>query len=73
MVWCESTTVWYDGLMRRSDATVWCDGLVRRSGATVRRSGVLNLRTLGPSHWTIAPSDWTSHRRTLAPSNRMIA
>jgi len=35
MVWCESTTVWYDGLVRRSDATVWCDGLMRRSDATV--------------------------------------
>jgi len=35
MVWCESTTVWYDGLMRRSGTTVWYDGLMRRSDATV--------------------------------------
>src|SRR4029434_3272066 len=58
---CEGAMVWCES------ATVWCDG------SKVRRPHPSYFRTFALDHRTVGLDLAPSHRRTLAPSNRMIA
>jgi len=49
MVWCESTTVWCDGLVRRFEGPAYSTFVLSdlRTGPSHRRTGP---RTVAPSH-----------------------